>query len=440
MILVGKTFWRFLTLAALSAVPFGPALAGEMVLEWDPVSNTDLAGYRIYYGVSQNETELKVVDIPITTSSTLTGLLDCSYYYVGVKARDKSGAVSTDLSNIIEGYARPRITAIDPPKVAHEQKTTLFIHGSGFAPGASPDFGKGIQVKSVNVDHCNRMTVNVQVLKSAPLGQSDVEVVNQDGSFGTKVQALEVLSEPEEEEETELTVESVSPDGTNGSVDPDTAIQVTFSRAVDPSSVGPKTFKVRGSGKVSLAPGSPRLDPTGRMVTLETAAPLQAGGSYSLTIKGGKKGVQTSDGALLAATYQGPVFRTNGLFAEILFGSSDDDPGKKLPPSGQVPADSVILLKFTEPIDPASVTAKSVKLKGKGKVTLEGGGPVLQPDGVTVSLEPTEPLPAGTIFQVAVKGGKKGVRSDRGVTMADKKLLLTFSTPVGTVNSLGIAE
>ena len=68
-----------LTLAA------APAGAGSMPLAWDPVDDEDLQGYRVYYGTAPGSYS-DSVDVGNATSHTLTGLTDCTRYYVAVKA------------------------------------------------------------------------------------------------------------------------------------------------------------------------------------------------------------------------------------------------------------------------------------------------------------------------------------------------------------------
>jgi len=50
-----------------------PAAAGTISVAWDPVSDPDLAGYRLYWGNSaRNYTQQQ--DVGLVTSATLSGL------------------------------------------------------------------------------------------------------------------------------------------------------------------------------------------------------------------------------------------------------------------------------------------------------------------------------------------------------------------------------
>lgn len=72
-------------------------------IAWDPNTEEDLAGYRIYYGtVSQNY--LEVITIGFDTTYTLTGLIPGQRYCIAVTAFDLEGNES-DYSNEVCGVA-----------------------------------------------------------------------------------------------------------------------------------------------------------------------------------------------------------------------------------------------------------------------------------------------------------------------------------------------
>jgi hypothetical protein len=86
--------------------------AGTIKLAWDPVGDTDLAGYRVYYGttpgvysqtedVGKNETVI-----------TLKALQDCKVYYLALKAVDANGLESISFSNEISGMSAPTLSQV----------------------------------------------------------------------------------------------------------------------------------------------------------------------------------------------------------------------------------------------------------------------------------------------------------------------------------------
>ena len=81
-----------------------PAAAGTIGLAWDPVSDTDLDGYRIYYGTSAgNYTDS--IDLATATQHTLTGLSDCTTSSVSVKAFDTSKVGDTIHARLTKAIA-----------------------------------------------------------------------------------------------------------------------------------------------------------------------------------------------------------------------------------------------------------------------------------------------------------------------------------------------
>ena len=71
-----------------------PAIAGTASLAWDPVTDTDLAGYKIYYGTSVDAmTSVIQVSNPGLTSYTVGNLAAGTYHF----------AVSAYTSDGIEG-------------------------------------------------------------------------------------------------------------------------------------------------------------------------------------------------------------------------------------------------------------------------------------------------------------------------------------------------
>lgn len=59
----------------------GLACAADVDLAWDPSPSSNVAGYHIYYGITPNSTENKIVNVGLATQTTITGLLDNTTYY-----------------------------------------------------------------------------------------------------------------------------------------------------------------------------------------------------------------------------------------------------------------------------------------------------------------------------------------------------------------------
>src|SRR5439155_12430663 len=83
-----------LSLMALSAIASISAFAANSVtLAWDPSISTNVAGYRVYYGVG-SRSYTNSVNVGAATSTTLTTLADGTTYYFAATAYDIYGLES----------------------------------------------------------------------------------------------------------------------------------------------------------------------------------------------------------------------------------------------------------------------------------------------------------------------------------------------------------
>lgn len=63
--------------------------AGEILLAWDPNTEPDLAGYRIYYGNAHDD-YTEIIDVGNVIEYTITEL-NAGVYYITITAYDASG-------------------------------------------------------------------------------------------------------------------------------------------------------------------------------------------------------------------------------------------------------------------------------------------------------------------------------------------------------------
>lgn len=180
---------------ALAPVAFAlPAVSGTFGLAWDPVANTNLAGYRVYSG-SAPGTYTQSLDVGNTTSATVTGLADCRTWYLSVKAYNTSGTESTAYSNEVSGWARPVVASVAPSSAMQGSRVTLTLTGNDFRGGATVQFvNPGISVNSISVASCTSLTADITIAPSAIFGPTNIDVTNADGSFNTLAGAFTVLS------------------------------------------------------------------------------------------------------------------------------------------------------------------------------------------------------------------------------------------------------
>jgi hypothetical protein len=67
--------------------------AGQITLEWDPVTHPDLAGYMVYYGTFSEDYD-ESIDVGNYTSVTIEGLEEDVTYYFSVTAYSANGEES----------------------------------------------------------------------------------------------------------------------------------------------------------------------------------------------------------------------------------------------------------------------------------------------------------------------------------------------------------
>src|SRR3989441_2597945 len=108
----------FVTCALTALCFLAPALssAAQVTLAWDPNTETDLAGYKLYYGLS-NGSYPSSVDVGNLTSYTLSGLLEGRIYYFAVTAYNLSlgeSGFSNEVSKALADVTPPTVSLTAP--------------------------------------------------------------------------------------------------------------------------------------------------------------------------------------------------------------------------------------------------------------------------------------------------------------------------------------
>ena len=96
------------------AIP-GLAIAGSATLHWQPNTESDLAGYRIYYGTSSRSYGPYISVGKNTTSYTLNNLTEGQTYYFAVTAVDTSGNESAYSQEVSKTIASETTSSIPLP-------------------------------------------------------------------------------------------------------------------------------------------------------------------------------------------------------------------------------------------------------------------------------------------------------------------------------------
>jgi len=124
-----------------------PALssAAQVTLAWDPDTDPDLAGYKLYYGNSSASYQSSV-DVGNVTSYTLSGLLEGQIYYFAATAYNLSGSesgFSNEVSKAIPDVTPPTVSISAPANGVTVSGTAVTVSAS-----ASDNLGvAGVQFK-----------------------------------------------------------------------------------------------------------------------------------------------------------------------------------------------------------------------------------------------------------------------------------------------------
>ena len=122
----------------------GTSLAADITLGWDANSETDLAGYIVYYG-TESGAYSESIDVGNTTQHTITGLQDGDTYYLAVTAYDvnnsESGYSAEVLYTIGDSNNNPaRPSAPDGPTSGNPQTDYSFRTISSDSDGDDLDY------------------------------------------------------------------------------------------------------------------------------------------------------------------------------------------------------------------------------------------------------------------------------------------------------------
>ncbi|MGI5863022.1 MAG: Ig-like domain-containing protein [Myxococcales bacterium] len=158
----------------------------------------------------------------------------------------------------------------------------------------------------------------------------------------------------------DLELRSVTPAFGSSSVPVNTSVTVTFSAAVDEASVTSATFFLyrTSSGADAKVAGDFTFSSGATAVTFRPSSSLANGTGYTLVVKGGESGVAGAQGERLASDITGS-FTTASSSDQTAPTVASIDPADG---AEDVPLDAVITVRFSEQIDPASLSAESFEL------------------------------------------------------------------------------
>lgn len=387
----------------------GQAAAGTISVAWNPVTQANLAGYRIYSGTSPG-VYTDEQDVELVPSATLVHLANCARYYVAVKAIGAGGELSESFSNEISGYPRPLLSAATPSAVERGMRATIVFTGANFMLGATLRFDDAnITVHSASVDSCNQISATITVGAAAEIGSVRVEVTNTDQTFGLSKGVLTVLPVAPPR------VFSIVPPSDAGNVSVSVRPVVIFSRPMDPATFTPATVSLLDIAGNSLAQaaGSPVLSADGKTAIIVPAGDLAYESGHRIRVLGGAPGVRDRTGAVLTSDFvQIPGFTTER--SAVAFPTVASVTPASL--STGVSVDVHPAVTFSEVMDPSTLTTVNVSLLDidGDAVPQAAGSPAVSADRRTAIIVPAEPLAHASVYRIRVRGADSGVRDRDG--------------------------
>ena len=434
-----------LTLATAASAFVGDAAAGTVSLRWDAVPETDVAGYRVYFGATAGA-HTQSFDAKLATSADVTGATDCAVSYFGVRAYDASGLESPADSSPVRGFPRPSISSVSASTINQGETKTFTVTGLNFDAGVSGDATRpaararfsnsGLTVTSFTVTACGTAQITVTASATAATGAATLTVENPDLTYSDPANhawvyadlanALTVASPS-------TAVVSASPaSGASGVAVGSKSVQVVFNRSLAAlwtslsASERQKLFRVTQRGRsVAQASGSPSVSADGLTVTITLSRGVASASTYITSVGPAdsaalsalsKSGIPsgalgsgwtakwtTASAVTLAATRTSSTTTAKQL-------QIPDDPTVLPQTNTDIPVQNEFTIAFAYPVSSARLTNDVFRVVANdGSVVPLAGLPKLENNGQTVVLHPAAPLAAGKRYRVIVRTGDSGV-------------------------------
>ena len=362
----------FFTLSlSLIALCTSLATAGSMTLTWDANRESDLSGYRIYFGTQSNRNYADLVDVGRVNSYKINGLDEGKTYYFAVTAYDNSGnesGFSDEVDATVPGTNpgtgnNPELVNVMPR--GETQIDVIFseaLDKASAETASNYSISNSIQVLGAILDG-NQTSVHLitsthERSRSYTLSVSNVKDLdgNTIAAGSSKNYSLQGSSNPGDAEPPQLTYVGVVSS---------TELDVIFNEGVQKSSaevVG--NYAINNGVQVLGA----RLSATSAIVKL-TTSPHQPGVGYTLTVSN----------VLDAA---GNTVQTNNSFSYQVPPAGPDNSAPQVT-SVIVKGATQIDVNFNEAVDKANAESKGNYAINKSIQIL---GAVLDPNDVTVHL------------------------------------------------------
>jgi hypothetical protein len=219
-------------------------------------------------------------------------------------------------------------------------------------------------------------------------------------------------------------ITSISPANGAVSVPTNAVVQLTFSERMNPLTVNGGTFQVYPQATGLPIGGSYAIAGDGRSATFTPAVPLARSTAYYVNVNGvADLTGQTASTFTSFTTAAGPQTGRPAVIAAS-------------PTNGatNVPLNARVVVRMSEPLSPLSVNAAAVVLSAGGIVV--PAGVALSSDRLTITLTPSAPLAASTLYDVAIAH----LANTAGAEMLPVALAFTTGTIIAPPNSLTVTS
>lgn len=155
------------------------ALATSVALQWDPNTESDLAGYRVFYVAESSTFEgAVVVDVKNQTTATIADLDPLKSYSFAVKAYNTAGMESAFSNVVVVPELTPPVVALTAPTItagsftvyasatdnAAVTKVEFYVNGQLVTTAASPPYVYARTLASLATGTC---TITVKAYGAA---------------------------------------------------------------------------------------------------------------------------------------------------------------------------------------------------------------------------------------------------------------------------------
>ena len=159
-----KSGWMVMHCLAISMLFFANSFAGEIKVSWKENQESDLSGYRIYYG-NRSKSYDQMIDVGKVASFVISGLQDNVEYFFALTAYDSDAnesAFSAEVSGVPGDSQPPGISAVSPItlKVIHVVFNEKVAKSSAENAG-NYSIDNGIEVKGASL-LSDRKTVQLE--------------------------------------------------------------------------------------------------------------------------------------------------------------------------------------------------------------------------------------------------------------------------------------